>query len=69
MKPDTEERAAALAAEYTRLAHAARAVVDECRPAGSDEPMCAVPPHRIRRLRRELNGTPQPSGFQTMSTT
>jgi hypothetical protein len=29
--------------------------------------MCGVRPHLIRTLRRELDGTPQPSGFATMS--
>jgi hypothetical protein len=58
---------AALAQRYTRLARAAQAVIDGTRPAGTSEPMCAVEPFLIRRLRRELAGTPQPSGMFWMS--
>jgi hypothetical protein len=66
-----EEEHAALAERYTRLAHAARLVVDGARALGDPEhPMCGVPPYLIKRLRRELPDRyePQPStSWFTMS--
>lgn len=55
------EHGLALVDAYVRLRRAAQKVVDDCTPAGGDEPRCAVAPHRIRRLRRELAGEPQAS--------
>jgi hypothetical protein len=61
------ERYAALAEHYLRLRSVALALLAECKPAGGDEPACAIPPHRIRDLRRELRHEPAPSGWFTMS--
>jgi hypothetical protein len=57
-----DERYRALECRYNRLLVAAENVVYEARAIGTPEaPNCAVPPHRIRALRREIEGTPQPS--------
>jgi hypothetical protein len=62
------ERFEALREQHLRLRGAAQHVVDEAVAAGDQEkPMCAVAPHLIRVLRRELEGEPQPSAFATMS--
>ena len=61
------ERYEATAEAYLRLRSIALALLAECRPAGGKEPMCAIPPHRIRDLRRELRHEPAPSGWFTMS--
>jgi hypothetical protein len=46
---------------YRRLRIAAQAVIEEATAVGTPEhPMCGVPPHAIRRVRRELDGEPQP---------
>ena len=60
---DIETRATVLAERYRRLRIAAEAVVEGTRAAGGDRPLCAVEPHHIRRLRRELEHRPQPSGM------
>jgi hypothetical protein len=57
----------ALAERYRRLRVVAQRVVDEAEAVGNPEtPMCAVPPHRIKVLRRELEGRPQPTSLATM---
>lgn len=53
---------------YIRLRGAAQRVVNGTRAAGDgDRPMCGVEPHLIRRLRRELEGEPQPQPLTWMS--
>jgi hypothetical protein len=47
---------------YRRLATAARAVCEDARQHGrDDEAMVAA--HHLRRLIREIEGTPQPDGL------
>jgi hypothetical protein len=55
---------------YHRLLAAAENVVADARAIGNPEtPMCSVPPHRIKTLRREIEGEPQPSALATMGPT
>jgi hypothetical protein len=62
------EQLDALRERHLRLRRVAQRVVDEAVAAGDrGNPMCAVAPHVIRILRRELDGEPQPSAFATMS--
>jgi hypothetical protein len=62
------ERYRILERRYNRLLVAAENVVREARAIGNSEtPMCSVPPNRIRILRREVAGEPQPSALATMS--
>jgi hypothetical protein len=59
-----DERYEALQRRYYRLLAAAENVVAEARAIGTPEaPNCAVPPHRIKTLRRECEGEPQPSAL------
>ena len=62
------ERYRALERRYNRLLVAAENLINDTRAIGNSEtPMCSVPPHRVRVLRREVNGEPQHSAFATMS--
>jgi hypothetical protein len=62
------ERYRILERRYNRLLVAAESVVHSARAIGSvEEPMCSVPPSKIRTLRREVAGEPQPSALATMS--
>ena len=68
MNPRPEEQLQILRGRYTRLANIAQQVVDEAESVGTPEhPRCAVEPHLIRTLMREIYGEPQPSAFATMS--
>jgi hypothetical protein len=61
MTEDIEARAAALAERYRRLRH----LVDEATAAGDyEDPLCGVPPHAIRDLRRELEFEGQPNAMR-----
>jgi hypothetical protein len=68
---NTADQDAALLERYRRLRLAAERVVEEAEAIGTpSRPRCAIAPHHIRRLRRELDGTPRPSSaFYTMSVT
>jgi hypothetical protein len=62
------ERYRALEHRYNRLVVAAENLINDTRAVGNAEtPACLVPPHRIRILRREVNGEPQHSALATMS--
>jgi hypothetical protein len=62
------EKYRALEHRYNRLLVAAENLINDTRAIGNSEcPMCSVPPHRVRILRREVNGEPQHSTFATMS--
>jgi hypothetical protein len=62
-----EHQDAALLERYRRLRAAAERVLEDLEPAGTPgRPLCGVEPWRIRVLRRELAGTPQPSSLMTM---
>lgn len=64
----TDDRLNALLERHVRLRRAAQAVIDEGHAVGNAEnPEVGVPAHAIRRLRRELDGEPQPSRFAWMS--
>jgi hypothetical protein len=66
----TDERYRALERRYFRLLAAAENLIRDTRSIGSPEaPACAVPPHRIKTLRREVQGEPQPSALATMGPT
>jgi hypothetical protein len=63
-----EERYKALERRHDRLRVAAERVVHDAQAIGTLEaPLCGVRPWHIRVLRNELDGTPQASGFMTMS--
>jgi hypothetical protein len=69
MNSDTE-RYLALERRYNRLLVAAENLIRDARAVGSPAtPMCSVPPNRIRVLRREVIGEPQPSALATMGPT
>ncbi len=58
------DRCDALLEKYGRLRYAAEELVANCEAIGSSEhPMCAIEPHLIKTLRRELAGEPQPNGM------
>lgn len=68
MRLNEDEGYEALRERHMRLRAAAQAVVRGARAAGEPEqPLCAVEPHLVRTLRRELAHIPQPSSFSTMS--
>jgi hypothetical protein len=49
---------------YRRLKIASQAVVDGAEAVGdADHPQGAIEPYLLKCLRRELDGTPQPSGM------
>jgi hypothetical protein len=67
----TDEQYRALERRYHRLLVAAENVVAETRAVGTPAaPLCSVPPHRIKRLRQELDSD-QPTApvLQTMGPT
>jgi hypothetical protein len=69
-KMTNTERYRALERRYHRLLVAAENLVRDTRSIGSPEaPACAVPPHRIKTLRREIDGEPQPTALATMGPT
>jgi hypothetical protein len=52
-----DERYRELERRYYRLLVAAENVIAETRAVGTPAaPLCSVPPHRIKRLREELDG-------------
>ena len=53
-----------LSERYGRLRRAAQQVIDGAEAIGTpDHPLCAIEPHLILTLRRELAGEPQPNGM------
>ena len=53
--------------KHRRLRVVAQALIDSATAVGNvEEPMAAVPPHRLRALRRELQHVPQPTALATM---
>jgi hypothetical protein len=66
----TDERYRALEHRYYRLLVAAENLIRDTRAIGTPEaPGCSVPPHRIKRLRQELDTDEKPTALATMGPT